>query len=72
MDLQMPVMGGFDTTLEVRTFGIKNPIIAVTAAVQQKYIDKCKEVEIEDYLVKSVPPQSIVNKIKAFRKPINS
>lgn len=36
MDLQMPVMGGFRATKEIRNYDVKIPIIALTAAATEK------------------------------------
>ena len=53
MDLQMPIMGGLETTKVIRT-ELKNsvPIIALTAAEIQEEREKCFTVGMNDYLAK--------------------
>lgn len=53
MDLQMPIMGGLETTKVIRT-ELKNnvPIVALTAAEIQEEREKCFNVGMNDYLAK--------------------
>ncbi|MCL2704785.1 MAG: response regulator, partial [Spirochaetaceae bacterium] len=52
MDIQMPVMNGFDASRKIREMGIKTPIIAVTANAITGEMDKYLEAGIDDFLAK--------------------
>lgn len=59
MDLQMPVMDGYEATIEIRggNSGINDkniPIIAVTADVMESTKDRVKEIGMDFYLSKPV------------------
>lgn len=64
MDLQMPVMNGFEATKYIRNNMHSNiPIIALTADVTTVDLDKCKSVGMNDYLSKPVDESLLYNKI---------
>ena len=64
MDLQMPVMGGFEATKKIRE-ELKSdvPVIALTANVVKEVIDSCEEAGMNDYLSKPFNPDVLVEKI---------
>ncbi len=69
MDLQMPVMNGFETTEYIRhTLKSKIPIIALTADVTTVDLAKCKSVGMNDYIAKPVDEKLLYNKIIAAVK----
>lgn len=73
MDLQMPVMNGFETTKHIRNILNSNiPIIALTADVTTVDVAKCKEVGMNDYLAKPVNDRllysKIINLVKSTKK----
>ena len=61
MDLQMPVMDGFEATKEIR----KNPlyadipVIAMTAHTVESEIQVCKEIGMREYLGKPIDPENL-------------
>jgi PAS domain S-box-containing protein len=64
MDLQMPVMNGFEATEYIRnTMNSKIPIIALTADVTTVDLAKCKAVGMNDYIAKPVDERLLYNKI---------
>ena len=64
MDLQMPVMNGFEATDYIRNqLNSKIPIIAVTADVTTVDIDKCRAAGMNDYIAKPIDEKIIYNKI---------
>jgi CheY-like chemotaxis protein len=54
MDLQMPVMDGFEASKKIREFDQTTPIIALSAAVMQKDKELTKEAGMNDHLAKPI------------------
>lgn len=53
MDLQMPIMDGYETTVYLREkMGLKTPIIAMTATALKEDQEKSAEVGMNDFMVK--------------------
>lgn len=53
MDVQMPVMDGFEATAILRNeMHVKTPIIALTANAFKKETDRCLELGMNDYIIK--------------------
>ena len=64
MDLQMPIMNGFEATEYVRkTMNSEIPIIALTADVTTVDLTKCKSVGMNDYIAKPVDERLLYTKI---------
>lgn len=64
MDLQMPVMNGFEATNYIRKeLNSKIPIIALTADVTTVDLVKCKAVGMNDYIAKPVDERLLYSKI---------
>jgi PAS domain S-box-containing protein len=59
MDLQMPVMNGFDATLRIREKSKQVPIIALTATASKQEADRCFEAGMNDYVAKPFKPQEL-------------
>lgn len=63
MDIQMPVMDGYDTTIFIRKQEGKKyqhiPIIALTAGVMKEELDKCYGVKMNECLLKPFTVQSM-------------
>ena len=52
MDIQMPVMNGYEAAVKIREKGVKIPIIAVTANAVAGEKKKCTEAGMDDFLTK--------------------
>lgn len=64
MDLQMPVMNGFEATEYIRnTLHSQVPIIALTADVTTVDLAKCKEIGMNDYIAKPIDERLLYSKI---------
>ena len=73
MDLQMPVMNGFEATEYIRNhLNLKVPIIALTADVTTVDVEKCKAVGMNDYISKPIDDKLLYSKIIKFLKQANS
>lgn len=73
MDLQMPVMNGFEATRFIRNVLHSDiPIIALTADVTTVDLEKCKAVGMNDYIAKPVDERLLYRKIVGAVKKSNS
>lgn len=69
MDLQMPVMNGFEATDYIRKkMNSKIPIMALTADVTTVDLDKCKAVGMNDYISKPVDERALYAKMLKLLK----
>ncbi len=64
MDIQMPVMNGFEATNYIRKTLLSNiPIIALTADVTTVDTAKCREAGMNDYVSKPIDEKELYDKI---------
>ncbi|MCH6573911.1 MAG: response regulator [Bacteroidetes bacterium] len=68
MDMQMPVMNGFEATQKIRQLDeYKNtPIIALTAFAMKGDREKCLEAGATDYIPKPIDSQEFIQKVKYY------
>ncbi|MBF0266884.1 MAG: response regulator, partial [Gammaproteobacteria bacterium] len=73
MDLQMPVMNGYETTIELRKQQRFNelPIIALSASVMQDDILRIKEVKMTDYVTKPINVSELYTTLCKYVTPAN-
>jgi len=71
MDIQMPVMGGFEATLEIRKDGrFKDlPIIAMTAHAMAGDREKSLEAGMNDHVTKPIDPEELFSALVRWIKP---
>jgi len=60
MDMQMPIMDGFEATRAVRAAGLDVPIVAVTAYVTPQDREACLAAGADAFLPKPVDPDALV------------
>ncbi|MFD3000936.1 response regulator [Pontibacter toksunensis] len=70
MDLQMPVMNGFDAIAEIRKMGYNMPIIALTANASEEEKKRILAIGGNDYLTKPFVPQELHDKIQQSLQPV--
>lgn len=73
MDLQMPVMDGYEATKIIRSGNLgsdieKIPIIAVTADAMQETEQRVLDLGMNDYMTKPVNKEVLLKKINEFKK----
>ncbi|MEW5675257.1 ATP-binding protein [Flavobacterium enshiense] len=59
MDINMPIINGFETSKLIREKGITTPIIALTAFNVQEIENQIKESEINDIIIKPFQPNQL-------------
>ncbi|WP_459933785.1 transporter substrate-binding domain-containing protein [Fundidesulfovibrio butyratiphilus] len=70
MDVQMPVMDGFEATRAIRQLGGRFatlPIIALTANAMEGDRERCLRAGMSDYLPKPMQKQALVEILEAYR-----
>ena len=63
MDMHMPVLGGIETTEQLRENGCKMPVIALTAAATKEDMKKCFDAGMNDYIAKPIDEDEMIEKM---------
>lgn len=70
MDVQMPIMGGIEATIEIRKLDMKlgkhTPIIALTANTITEEREKCLNVGMDEFLSKPIATHKLAEFLNYF------
>src|SRR5574344_2158042 len=70
MDLQMPILSGYDATIQIREFDKNIPIVALTAAAMIEDKEKVLKFGMNDHLSKPINSSELYNTIIKYSKKI--
>ncbi len=71
MDMQMPVMNGYDATQALRSQNISTPIVALTAHAMKGDEEKCRAAGCADYISKPVSPRKLNEVLNKYLEKIS-
>lgn len=68
VDLQMPIMDGYETIRTLRSRGYQRPVIALTAHALKEERIKCLESGFDDHLIKPVDRMRLFERLARYKK----
>lgn len=69
MDIQMPILNGYETTQILRQNGYKHPIIACTAGSQEDERKICLSMKMNDIIAKPFNKKQLLDMVKKYITP---
>ncbi len=70
MDIQMPILDGYQATKKLRGLGLQTPIIALTAYALKEERDRCMSMGCNDHLTKPINRKELIQRIALHARPV--
>ena len=67
MDIQMPVLDGYQATSRLRSLGYKSPIVALTAHALKEERERCLKIGFDDFLTKPIKRAELLDRVAQFK-----
>jgi len=68
MDIQLPDMSGLQASVAIKNIAPSIPIVIQTAYSFESYLKKSKEIGCDDFIVKPLEPQKIIDAVNKYIK----
>jgi two-component system cell cycle response regulator DivK len=69
MDIQLPVMNGYEATAEIKKIRKEIPVVALTAYAMAGEREKSISAGCNDYLAKPIKPKDLMSLLSRFLNP---
>jgi len=69
MDMQMPVMSGFEATASLRERGVQTPVIAFSAFAMSTDLERCRQAGCNSVVTKPIIRQKLISALLDAYKP---
>jgi len=66
MDINMPIMGGFEAIAKIREFDVTSKFIILSSSSRKDEIIQANKLKVSGYLVKPAQPEQLIERVSAI------